>query len=120
MSRRANRGQLLSRHEREQIAPMNIQDSHPNLQLNVSLVSTGNRAEAVTAAKQITDKRAAAEAWRLLSAANANMQRWDEALADLQIALQHDPKSRPLRLARAQLLGQQGADAAALSELELL
>ena len=56
----------------------------------------------------------AAEAWRLLSEINANSQRWDEALSDLEIALQHQPDSRPLRLRRA-LLPEQSGDSQARS-----
>lgn len=99
---------------------MKMHDPRQALQVIVSLASTGDRAAAVAEAAKIADSHVAAEAWRLMSEVNANMQRWDEALSDLQIALQHDPQSRPLRLARARLLDQQGADAAALAELESL
>lgn len=58
---------------------------------------------------RITDKLVAAGAWRLLSDLNANMQRWTEALADLEIALQHQADSRPLRPRRA-LLPEPGGD----------
>ena len=71
-------------------------------------------------ARSIADNDVAAEAWRLLSEFNANLQRWDEALADLEIALQHKPGSRALRLRRALLLEQRGDSATALAELETL
>ena len=71
-------------------------------------------------ARAITDNIVAAEAWRLLSAANAQLQRWDEALAAIDTALQHAPAARRLRLTRALLLEQQGNDRAALAELESL
>ena len=59
-------------------------------------------------ANRITVKLVAAEAWRLLSDLNANMQRRTEALPDLEIALQHQPDSRPLRLRRTLLPEQCG------------
>lgn len=99
---------------------MKFPDPRARLQLVVSLAKAGDRAAALIEARHIEDKHVAAEAWRLLSDINANMQRWDDALADLETALQHDPRSLPLRLAKAQLLVQQGADSAALAELELL
>lgn len=99
---------------------MKIQDRSGTLQLIVSLANAGDRAAALIEAGRIADKHVAAEAWRLLSETNANMQRWDAALADLDIALQHDPGSRALRQARARLLVEQGQDSAALGELELL
>ncbi len=99
---------------------MKTEDPRKTLQLIVSLATAGDRSAALAEARRLTDKHVAAEAWRLLSEINANMQRWDEALADVEIALQHEPGSRPLRLARARLLERQGADPAALAELELL
>jgi len=71
-------------------------------------------------ARDLTDKHVTAEVWRLLSAVNANMQRWDEALADLEIALQHDPESVPPRLRRALLREQRGDALGALAALEVL
>ena len=99
---------------------MKSEDPRAQLQLVVSLANTGDLDGAMAAARRIRDKPVAAEAWHSLSQINANMQRWDEALSDMEIALQHDPDSRPLRLARARLLAQQGADAAALAEFESL
>lgn len=70
--------------------------------------------------RDFSDKYVAAEAWRLLAEVNANLQRWDQALSDLGIALQQLPGARHLRLRRALLLEQKGDDAAALGELETL
>ena len=99
---------------------MKIPDAREQLQLIVSLATAGNRAAALAAARDLTDKHVAAEAWRLLSEVNANTQRWDEAFADLEIALQHQPESLPLRLRRAMLHEQRGDAAGALAELEVL
>lgn len=71
-------------------------------------------------ARAIADSRVAAEAWRVIAELNANTQRWDDALSAIEIALQHDPRSRSLRLLRATLLAQLGADRAALTEFESL
>jgi tetratricopeptide (TPR) repeat protein len=99
---------------------MKTEDPRATLQLIVLLASAGDRAAAMAEAGGIRDKPVAAEAWRLLSEINANMQRWDEALSDIEIALQQAPDSRSLRFTRARLLGQQGEDTAALVELEAL
>ena len=99
---------------------MKTQDPREQLQLIVSLATAGNRAAAVAAAGDLADKHVAAEAWRLLGEVNANMQRWDEALSDVEIALQHDPESVPLRLRRALLREQRGDAPGALAELEVL
>lgn len=71
-------------------------------------------------ARNFSDKYVAAEAWRLLAELNANLQRWDLALSDLEIALQQTPGARHLRLRRALLREQQGDAPAALAELESL
>jgi uncharacterized protein HemY len=99
---------------------MKIQDPREKLQLIVSLATAGNRAAAVAAVGELADKHVAAEAWRLLAELNANMQRWGEASSDLEIALQHDPESVPLRLWRALLREQSGDAAGALAELGVL
>ncbi|HEX6396148.1 MAG TPA: putative 2OG-Fe(II) oxygenase, partial [Steroidobacteraceae bacterium] len=62
----------------------------------------------------------AIEAWRLLSAMNANTQRWDEAISAIENALRFEPDSRHLRMSRALLLSQRGDDHAALAQLEFL
>src|SRR5882672_616139 len=90
------------------------------LQLIVSLASNGDFDSAVAMARALPDRNVASEAWRLLSEVKANLQRWDEAIFHIEIALQHDPNSRRLRFARALLLEQAGADDAALVELEAL
>ncbi len=101
-------------------APMNVPDSAARLQLIVSLATAGNRAGALAEARALTDNHVAAEAWRLLSEINANLQRWDEAASDLEIALQHAPGSFPLRLRHALLREQRGDAAGALAEFEAL
>ena len=92
----------------------------PPLQLIVSLATAGDTAAAETLAKSIADRNVAVQAWRFLSELNANLQRWDQAVSDIENALQHEPNSRPLRFTRAVLFGQQGNDRAALAELEAL
>ncbi len=99
---------------------MKSQDPRAQLQLIVSLASAGNRPAALAEVRQITDKHVAAEAWRLLSEINANLQRWEVALSDLEIALQHEPGSRALRLRHALLNEQRGNSRGALAELEAL
>jgi predicted Zn-dependent protease len=90
------------------------------LQRIVFLAQSGDLSAAATAAGSIADSVVATEAWRVLSEMNANSQRWTEARSCLEIALQHQPISRPLRLQHALLLQQEGADAAALRELSAL
>src|SRR5690349_20303981 len=99
---------------------MNSPQPHPQLQHIVSLALKGERERAEAAVRDFSDKYVAAEAWRLLAEVNANLQRWDQALSDLGIALQQLPGARHLRLRRALLLEQKGDDAAALGELETL
>ncbi|MEO8063673.1 MAG: putative 2OG-Fe(II) oxygenase [Pseudomonadota bacterium] len=90
------------------------------LQLIVSLAISGDFAAAAAAVRGLTDKVVARDAWRRLSEMNANLQRWDEAVSDIENALQNDPDSRQLRLERALLLEQQGNDRAALAEFQAL
>ncbi len=90
------------------------------LQVIVSLASSGDVARAMAEARLITDRDVAIQAWRFLSEVNANTQRWAEAFSAIENALVHAPDSRDLRLRRAQLLEQQGNDRAALAELESL
>ena len=99
---------------------MKLHDPRQTLQLIVSLASAGNRAAALNEVRKITDNHVATEAWRLLSEINANLQRWDEALSDLEIALQHQPGSRALRLRHALLREQRGDAVGALAELQAL
>lgn len=90
------------------------------LQAIVSLANGGDYPAAVAAAHTLTDRVVACDAWRLLSEINANLQRWDEALSDIENALRISPGARELRLVRALLLEQQGNDRAALAEFEAL
>jgi len=105
--------------ENPSLAPFDA-EARRRIQLIVSLAVSGNRAGAVTEANALVDKAVAAEAWRSLAEMNANMQRWSEARADIEMALRHQPFSRPLRLSRALLAEQQGAFAESLAELEAL
>jgi tetratricopeptide (TPR) repeat protein len=90
------------------------------LQHIVSLAVSGDFQAAVAAARKLTDKGVARDAWRLLGEMNANLQRWDDAVSDIENALRFDTDSRELRLLRAMLLEQQGNDRAALAEFETL
>jgi tetratricopeptide (TPR) repeat protein len=94
--------------------------SRPELQAIVSLASAGKLELAMAAASAIADSDVASEAWRLVSAANANLQRWDEAFSAIENALRLAPDSQQLKFARASLLEQRGDDPAALAELESL
>ena len=93
---------------------------HTQLQLVVSHASTGNLEAAEAIAATIVDKASGAEAWACVARVNANMQRFDAALSALEIALKHQPGSRPLRLERARLLAQCGFADQSLRELESL
>ena len=95
-------------------------EAQRRIQLIVSLAVSGNRAGALAEANALLDKAVAAEAWRSLAEKNANMQRWDEARADIETALHFQPFSRPFRLSRALLAEQQGDFAVSLAELEAL
>ncbi len=99
------------------MTPSNVD---PRLQLIVSLTVSGNFAEAGKKALAIAEQDIAAEAWRLIARANANMQRTGAALEALEIALQYVPVSRPLRLERALMLEREGRAAESLAELEAL
>jgi tetratricopeptide (TPR) repeat protein len=99
---------------------MKSKNPSSQLQLIVSLATAGDREGALAEARKLTDSHVAAEAWRLLSEINANSQRWDAALSDLEIALQHQPGSRPLRLRHALLREQRGDSGGALAELAAL
>jgi tetratricopeptide (TPR) repeat protein len=90
------------------------------LQDIVSKALTGNMRDAESAARSLPDNDVAAEAWRLLSEINANLQRWPAARDAIEIALQHRPGARDLRLRRAQLAAEQGRNGESLLELESL
>ena len=117
MSRRVMKCHVMSEKTHPGFAPTRSDDP---LQLIVSLAVRGDFPAAMAAAQKLTDKDVAAEAWRRLSEMNANLQRWDEAVSDIENALQNAPDSRQLRLTRALLLEQQGNDRAALAEFEIL
>jgi tetratricopeptide (TPR) repeat protein len=89
-------------------------------QLVVSLATNGEWAAARERASRITNTSVASRAWRALGEMNANTQRWELALADMENALRFDPNSRQLRLARAALLDRAGDGPAALAEFEAL
>ena len=78
------------------------------LQLVVSHAAAGDPDAAGDVASTIMDKVIAAEAWRVVSQVNANMQRFVAAVSSLDIAMQHDPGSRILQLERALLLERSG------------
>jgi tetratricopeptide (TPR) repeat protein len=103
---------------------MHTQMTHPDeeakVQLLVSLASGGELDAACSVASTISDREMACEAWRNLSRANANMQRFDAALAAIDIALQHRPESADIRLERALVMEQQGRHAESLAELAAL
>lgn len=90
------------------------------LQLIVSLASSGQAERAAAVASAIADNAMAAEAWLLLSRINANLQRWSDADYAMRNALLRQPGSRPLALESALLLEQRGEHAAALAALETL
>ncbi len=71
-------------------------------------------------AERIADNAVSAEAWRVISQANANLQRFGAALVAIENALRMSPGSRVMRLERAQLLEQLGRPAEALEALESL
>jgi tetratricopeptide (TPR) repeat protein len=90
------------------------------LQLVVSLIRQGNLDLAMAEATRMTDNVIAAEAWRALGLANANLQRFDAALLAIENASHRQPKSRFLRLDRAHILEQQGRLEESLSEVDAL
>jgi tetratricopeptide (TPR) repeat protein len=115
MSRRVMKCHVMSEKANENFA---VTASDARLQPIVSLATSGNYPAAAEAARNLADTVVARDAWRLLSEMNANLQRWDEAVSDIENALRIDPDSRQLRFTRALLLEQQGNDRAALAELE--
>jgi len=99
---------------------MNSSADQTQLQLVVSLASTGNLEEAMATTATIVDTAKRAEAWMCVSRANANMQRFEAALSAVEIALNELPGSRPLRFERARLLALCGLADQSLRELETL
>ena len=90
------------------------------LQHVVSLVNSGDLAAASEAAATLQDKAMSCEAWRLVSRANANLQRWTEARSAIEIALQQRPGTTEIRGERALLLGEMGLADESLAELAVL
>jgi tetratricopeptide (TPR) repeat protein len=93
---------------------------HARLQLVVSNAAADQLDAAEEEAAAIVDKAMAAQAWRLISQVKANMQRFVAAVSSMDIALQHQPDSRVLRVERALLLERSGAAEQALAEFESL
>ncbi len=100
--------------------PVKIPGDPGILQAVVSLGSAGRFDDAAEVAAAIADKDMACEAWRLLSRVNANTQRFEAARFAIEIALQHKPESRVVRLERALVMEQQGQHAESLAEIEAL
>jgi tetratricopeptide (TPR) repeat protein len=95
---------------------MSVEESSRSLQLVVSLANDGELEAAARAAQAIQDKDSAAEAWRLLCLANANLQRFDAARYAIENALLHRPGDANLRFERALLLETGGLPTEALEE----
>jgi tetratricopeptide (TPR) repeat protein len=90
------------------------------LQLVVSLASSGDVDAASAKAASIRDRTLASEAWFAISRANANMQRLEQALESIEIALGNRPDAALLRLERARLIEACGRVPEALREFESL
>ncbi|HEX6637440.1 MAG TPA: tetratricopeptide repeat protein, partial [Steroidobacteraceae bacterium] len=97
---------------------MSSQESLDSLQLVVSLANSGQLDAAEARARNIRDKDIAAEAWRLLGRANANLQRFVPAISAIETALEMFPGSPELRFERALILEQQESSDEALAEFE--
>lgn len=87
-----------------------------SLQAVVSLVENGSLKAAADTARAIQDKDNAVEAWRLISRANAYLQRFEAARSAIESALQLLPGAVDLRFERALLLEAQDSPAEALAE----
>lgn len=96
------------------------QDRKLILQLIVSLVSGGGIHEAEAHAHAIRDPATAVDAWRILSRAHGNAQRWDRALIAIESACHLTPDSLTLRFERAQVLSERGFCRESLRDLEAL
>ncbi len=99
---------------------MNDHEARAQLQLIVSLASTGDVAAAAAAAGAIADKTLASEAWLVIGRANANMQRWNEARSAFENASRLAPESGNPRLELALLPELQGRHAETLALLQSL
>ncbi|HEX5161852.1 MAG TPA: hypothetical protein VFV88_09020 [Steroidobacteraceae bacterium] len=82
-------------------ARLKVPDAASLAQPIVSLGNPGNRPAELAGARAIADNHVVAATWRLLSEVNANLQRREEAVSDLEIALQHAPGFIPLMLRHA-------------------
>lgn len=91
-------------------------DSADTLQLVVSLANSGKLDAAEDLARRIQDKAIAVEAWRLLSSANANLQRLEPARSAIETALRMFPGTPALRFQRALVLEAQEQIDEALAE----
>jgi hypothetical protein len=89
--------------------PASLNRAQTALQDIVSTALSGDFLAAETAAHLHSDKVVAAEAWRLQTEVNANLQRWAAAEKSPGIALQLRPDSTELRLRHALLREQQDA-----------
>ena len=102
------------------ITPVKILSDAEKLQAVVLQGTAGKLEAAADVASTIADNVMACEAWRLVSRLNANTQRFDVARSAIEIALQHQPDSRAVRLERALVMEQQGQHAESLAEFEAL
>src|SRR5687767_12688167 len=101
-------------------SPVTRSPDETRLQHVVSKAIAGDFDAASEVALTIGDSKLACEAWRVLSRANANMQRFGAARSAIDIALQHRPESPDVRLERALVMEQQGQNTESLVELEAL
>src|SRR4051794_6964176 len=90
------------------------------LQRIVSFANSGDLASASAAAKSLRDEAMAREAWRVIAAVNANLQRFGAALEAIDSALESGPESALLRLERALLLERAGFASESCAALEAL
>jgi uncharacterized protein (TIGR02466 family) len=90
------------------------------LQRIVSLANSGDLERAADLAESLRDETVARESWRILAAANANVQRFDAAMHAIERALAFGPNSQQLRLERALILEADGRANEAREEFERL
>ncbi|HUQ10200.1 MAG TPA: putative 2OG-Fe(II) oxygenase [Steroidobacteraceae bacterium] len=102
------------------ITSSGVPDTTGTLQLVVSLANSGRLDEATVVARSLPDSSMSREAWSLIAAANANLQRFGAALDAIGCALDQDQNSRSLRLQRALLLERAGRAAESLDALDRL
>ncbi len=102
------------------MSPIPANRDAAQLQLVVSLASSGRAEEAAENAATILDRTLAAEAWLAVSRANANMQRFGAARTAVENALGNRPGDPSLRLEYGRILDAQGLVSEALAEFEAL